>query len=160
MMKGGIVMTVVKWTPMKELEDMRRSMEQLFEEFFETSPFRRRWWGRPAPGTATVPNVELYDREKEIVLRAELPGVEKKDIELSITEENITFKVEKKRQEEVKEDDFYASEITYGALTRTVPLPVEVESAKARASYKNGILEVVIPKKVEAQPKEIKLEVS
>lgn len=153
-------MSIMKWSPMKELEDMRRDMERLFEEFFEPMRRRRRWWGRPVSGGVMIPNIELYDRKNEIVLKAEIPGVDKKDIDLTITENSLTIKGETKRTEEVKEEDFYASEISYGSFSRTIPLPVDVESDKAKATYKDGILEIVIPKKEEAKPKEIKVDVA
>ncbi len=152
-------MSIVRWSPMKEIDEMRREMERLFEEFFEPAR-RRRWWGRPSAEGVIVPNIELYDRKNEIVLRAEIPGVEKKDIDLTITENALTIKGEIKRQEEVKDEDYYAAEIRYGTFSRTIPLPVEVDSENAKATYKNGILEIVLPKKEEAKPKEIKVEVS
>ncbi len=154
-------MSVVKWSPMKELEEMRRDMERLFEDFFEPLPRRRRrWWGKQAEGGVIVPSIEMYDRKNEIVLRVEIPGVDKQDIDLTITENNLTIKGEIKREEEVKEEDFYASELSYGGFARSIPLPVEVDSTKATATYKNGILEIVLPKKEEAKPREIKVEVS
>ncbi len=103
---------------------------------------------------------QLNDRKNEFVLRAEIPGVDKKDIDLTITENSLTIKGETRRKEEVREEDLYASEITYGSLSRTVPLPVEIDSAKARASYRDGILEIVLPKKEESKTREIKVEVS
>ncbi|NOY64123.1 MAG: Hsp20/alpha crystallin family protein [Nitrospirae bacterium] len=152
-------MSIVRWSPMKEIDEMRREMERLFEEFFEPAR-RRRWWGRPSMEGVIVPNIELYDRKNEIVLKVEIPGVDKKDIDLTITENALTIKGELKKEEEVKEEDYYAAEIRYGTFSRTIPLPVEVDSEKAKATYKNGILEIVLPKKEEAKPKEIKVEVS
>lgn len=154
-------MSIMRWSPMKELEDMRRDMERLFEEVFEPATHRRRrWWGRPAAAGMFVPNIELYDRKSEIVLRIEVPGVDKKDIDLTITDNNLTIKGEVKREEEVKEEDLYTAELTYGGFSRTIPLPVEVDSEKSKATYRNGILQIVLPKKEEAKPKEIKVEVS
>ncbi len=144
---------------MKELEEMRRDMERLFEEFFEPFRRRRRWWRGLEEGVI-VPNIELYDRKNELVLRAELPGVDKKDIDLTITENNLTIKGEVKRKEEIKEEDYYVSEIRYGSFSRTIPLPIEIDSEKAKATFKDGVLEIVLPKKEEAKPKEIKVEVS
>jgi HSP20 family protein len=155
-------MSIIRWSPIKELEDMRRDMDRLFEEFFEpVSHRRRRWWGRPPLGTgAFVPNIELYDRKTELVLRAEISGVDKEDIDLTITENSLTLKGELKRSEEVTEESFFVSEISYGPFSRTIPLSVEVDSERAKASSKNGILEIVLPKKAEARAKEIKVEVS
>jgi HSP20 family protein len=153
-------MSVVKWSPMKELEDMRRDMERLFEEVFEPSRRRRQWWPKSPGGGVVVPNIDMYDRKSEIVVKAELPGVERDKIDLTITRDAITIKGEIKREEEIKDEDYYAREISYGNFTRSVALPSEVESEKAKATFKNGILEIVLPKKEEAKPKEIKVEVS
>lgn len=153
-------MSIVKWPPIKELEVMRRDMERLFEEFFEPSARRRRWWPTPSETGAIVPNINVYDRKNEVVIKAELPGVEKDNIDLTITKDSITLKGESKKDEEVKEEDYYSREINYGSFVRTIALPSEVESEKAKATFKNGVLEVVLPKKEEAKPKEIKVQVS
>lgn len=152
-------MSIVKWSPFRELETMRRDIERLFEEFFEPISRRRRWWPKLEPGVV-VPNVDMYDRKNEIVVKAELPGVEKDNIDLKITDNNLTIKGELKKEEEVKEEDYYSCERSYGSFTRTIALPTEVDSSKAKATFKNGILEITLPKKEEAKPKEIKVEVS
>ncbi|MBF0557851.1 MAG: Hsp20/alpha crystallin family protein [Nitrospirae bacterium] len=153
-------MSLVKWGPLKELEEMRRDMDRLFDEFFSPGPRRRRTWGeKPEEGTI-VPNVEIYDRTNEIVLRAELPGVKKEDIDLSISKDSVTLKGQLKKDEDVKPEAYYLSEIGYGSFARSVGLPVEVDSEKAKASLKNGFLELVLPKREESKPKEIRIEVS
>jgi|PlaIllAssembly_1097288.scaffolds.fasta_scaffold01706_2 HSP20 family protein len=153
-------MSIVKWSPMKELEGMRRDMERLFEDVFEPSRRRRHWWPKSPEGGVVVPNIDMYDRKTEIVVKAELPGVERDNIDLTITRDTITMKGESRREAEIKEEDYYSREISYGNFTRSVTLPAEVESEKAKATFKNGILEIVLPKKEEAKPKEIKVEVS
>jgi len=154
-------MTLVRWTPTKEIESMRRDMERIFSGFFDPSPARRhvRW---PATGErgVNVPGIEMYDRKGEIIARVELPGVDKKDLDLTITKDSLTIKGESKKGEEVKEEDYYLSELTYGSFSRTIGLPVEVDNEKAKASFKDGILEIVMPKREEAKAKEIKIEVS
>ena len=156
-------MSVVNWGPLKELEEMRRDMDRLFDEIFSPLQRRRRTWGEkpeavPPEAAPIVPNVEIYDRTDEIVFRAELPGAKKEDIDLSIAKDSLTLKGEIKKEEEVA-SAYYVSEISYGSFARTVALPVEVDSEKAKATFKNGILELVLPKREEAKPKEIKIEV-
>lgn len=151
-------MSIVKWSPLKELEEMRKDMDRLFEDLFAPVARRRRWL-KPEVGVA-VPNIEMYDRKNEIVLKAELPGVNKEDIDLAITKDSLTLKGEIKKEEEVKEENYYTCERTYGSFTRTIALPTEVDSEKAKASFKNGVLEIILQKKEEAKPKEIKIEVS
>ena len=152
-------MSIVKWSPLKELEEMRKDMDRLFDEFFSPVTRRRRGWLKPEMGVI-VPNIEMYDRKNDIVLKAELPGVSKEDIDLTITKDSLTLKGEVKKEEEIKEEDYYASERSYGSFTRTIALPAEVDSEKSKASFKNGVLEIVLPKREEAKPKEIKIEVS
>ena len=153
-------MSVAKWSPMKELEDMRRDMERLFDEVFERPRSRRHWRPKSPDAGVVVPSIDMYDRGTEIVVKAELPGVERENIDLTITKDAITIKGEIKGEEETKEEDYYAREISCGNFTRSVALPAEVENEKAKATLKDGILEIVLPKKEEAQPKEIKVEVS
>jgi HSP20 family protein len=145
---------------MRELEDMRRDMERLFEGFLEPSRRHRRWWPKISEPGIVVPNIDMYDRKNEIILKAELPGVEKDNIDLTITKDTITLKGEVKKEEEIKEEDYYSCERSYGSFTRTIALPVEVDSEKAKATFKNGVLEIILPKKEGSKPKEIKVEVS
>jgi HSP20 family protein len=153
-------MSMVKWSPMKELEEMRRDMERIFDELFE--PRRRRRWWPPAAGEkgVIVPAVDMYDRKTEIVIKTELPGVEKENIDLSITKDAITIKGEIKKDEEAADEAYFARERAFGAFARTIALPAEVDSEKAKASFKNGVLEIVLPKKEEATPKEIKVNIA
>ncbi|MDX9715307.1 MAG: Hsp20/alpha crystallin family protein [Dissulfurispiraceae bacterium] len=152
-------MSIVKWGPLRELEDMRRDMDRIFEEFFVPSSRRRHAWPAKAEAGLMVPNVEMYDRENEIVVKAEVPGVSKDGLDLTITKDSLTIKGEVKKEEEVKQENYYFSERSFGTFTRTLALPVEVESEKSKASFENGVLEVVLPKKEEAKAKEIKIEV-
>jgi len=151
-------MSVVKWSPIKELEDMRRDMDRLFEEFF--TPHRRMFsWRRPLEAEAIVPNIDMFDRKTEIVIRVDLPGVEKDNIELTVTKDTLTIKGSIKQDETIKDEDYYARERSFGTFARTITLPQEVDSTKAKASYKNGVLEITLPKKEEAKPAEIKVEI-
>jgi HSP20 family protein len=145
---------------MKELDEIRKDMQRLFDEFFEPPHRRRRFWPRPAEAGVIVPNIEMYDRKNEIVIKAELPGVNKEDIDLTVTKDSLTLRGELKQEEEINDEDYYSAEISYGSFARTIPLPVEVDSAKAKATFKNGVLQIVLPKREEVKPKEIKVEVS
>jgi HSP20 family protein len=148
-------MSLVKWSPLKELEEMRRDMDRLFDEFFAG---RRPRWNKQE-SSVVIPSIELFDRQNELVLRAELPGVVKEDIDLTVTKDAITLKGELKRDEAVKAEDYFISERLYGAFSRTVQLPFEVEEDKVEATFKKGILEVVMPKKEDAKAKEVRIEV-
>jgi len=153
-------MSIVKWSPYRELETMRRNMDKLFGGFFETTPGRD-WplWPRLKP-EIVLPNVDVYDKKDKIVVKAELPGMTKDHIDLTINEGSLTLKGEVKKEEEVKEEDYYSRERSYGSFTRTITLPAAVDETKAKAKFKDGILEITLPKKEEAKPKEIKVDVS
>jgi HSP20 family protein len=139
---------------------MRRNMDKLFGEFFETTP-RSDWplWPRLKP-EIVVPNIDMYDKKDKIVVKAELPGMTKDHIDLTINEGSLTLKGEVKKEEEVKEEDYYSRERSYGSFTRTIVLPAAVDESKVKAKFKDGVLEITLPKKEEAKPKEIKVDVS
>ncbi len=154
-------MTIVKWKPMRELESIKRDMERLVGDFVEPFPARHLFrWPRLSENDAYYPSIELINRDNEYLVRVELPGIDKKDLDLTITDDTLTIKGEAKRSEEVKEDEYLLSEVTYGKFSRTITVPTEVESGKARAKANNGILEITLPKKKESKPKEIKVEVA
>ncbi|MEO0092573.1 MAG: Hsp20/alpha crystallin family protein [candidate division WOR-3 bacterium] len=143
---------LLPWDPFKEITDLRKKLDQ----FFEFRPRSRR--GFLAPLTEEFyPAVDVYDKKDSIVLKAEIPGVDKKDISISISEDEITIKGEVKREEEVKEQDYYRCERAYGSFSRTIPLPTAVDKEKAKATYKDGVLVVTLPKSEAAKPKEIKV---
>ncbi|MGO9379464.1 MAG: Hsp20/alpha crystallin family protein [Dissulfurispiraceae bacterium] len=149
-------MSIDKWSPLKELEDMRRDMDRLFEEFAKPSRRRRVW---PKSEGLVIPSMDLYARKNDIVVKVDLPGVRREDIDLTITKDSLIVKGEVKRDEEVKEEEYFISERSNGNFSRTITLPFEVENEKAQASMNNGILEIVIPKLEEAKAREIKIEV-
>ncbi len=149
-------MSVTGWSPIKELEDVRRDMERVFDEIFEPAR-RRRWW--PTERAAIVPAVDVFDKKTELVIKAEIPGATKEDISLTIEKNTLTLKGEIKKDEEAADEGYYVRERAYGHFSRTVKLPVEVSSEKAAASFKDGILTVILPKKEEARPREIKVNI-
>src|SRR5512143_3035028 len=129
-------MSIDKWSPLKELEDMRRDMDRLFDEFTKPARRRRIW---PKSEGLVIPSMDLYDRKSDIVVKVDLPGVRREDIDLTITKDTLIVKGEVKRDEEVKEEDYFISERAYGTFSRTIQLPFEVENEKAQATMNNGI---------------------
>ena len=124
-------------------------------------PFRWQWpsWGElPAPFEGKVPHVDVIDRDEEIVVRAEVPGVEKKDLDVSLTENTVTIKGEARREEKAEKGDYYRCEISRGAFARTVMLPSEVDADKAKASFKDGVLELTLPKIEKSKRRSIRLD--
>ena len=107
-----------------------------------------------------VPVDDIKETENSVIASVEVPGVEKKDIELNVTENSIEVKVEKKAEKEVKEKGSYSYKSRSHSFYRALPLPAEVKSSEAKAEYKNGVLTVEIPKvkKLEAKKKKIRIE--
>jgi HSP20 family protein len=149
-------MSIDKWSPLKELEDMRRDMDRLFDEFAKPTRRRRIW---PKSEGGVVPIMDLYERASDLVVKVELPGVRREDIDLTITKDTLIVKGEVKKDEEIKDEDYFIAERAYGNFTRTIALPVEVENEKTQASLVSGILEIVLPKKEQAKSREIRIEV-
>ena len=128
-----------EWNPFLVL---RGEMDKVFDNFFrgfEMEPFGK------APGVFQ-PKVNVADGEKEITVSVEIPGMDEKDIELSLTKDALTIKGEKKEEKEEKGKNFHRMERSYGSFSRTLPLPVEINTDKAVADYKKGVLTIVLPK--------------
>jgi HSP20 family protein len=149
------------WRPFTEMARWEREMGRLFEDFFgrRLRPFSdERWWPAKSFGIPS-PAIDIYEEKDEIIAKAELPGMTKDEIEVNLTDGRLTIKGERKKEEEVKEKDYYRSERAYGSFARTIELPDDVNTEKARATFKNGVLEIHLPKTEEAKKKETKLKV-
>jgi HSP20 family protein len=106
-----------------------------------------------------MPAVDVYEEKDEVVIKAEIPGLSKEDISVQVTDSTLTIKGEKKREEEVKEDDYYCCERSFGAFSRSVDLPCDVKADQVKASFKNGVLEVRMPKTEEAKKRAITVKI-
>ncbi len=148
-------MALMKWepTPFKGIADLKKEMDRIFDSFFgERLPFVKEEF-------EFAPSVDVSETENEIIVKATVPGVDKKDLNITLTEGSITIKGEVKKEKEEKKKNYYRQEISYGSFSRTIPLPVEVKTEDAKASLKDGVLEVVLPKSEKAKTKEIKINV-
>jgi HSP20 family protein len=127
---------------------LRQEMNSVFDNFlhgFEREPFAGRLG-------AFSPSVDIKETDREIKVSAELPGMNDKDIDVSLTKDSLTIKGEKKEEKEDKGKNYYRMERSFGSFTRTVPLPAEVDTEKAKADFVKGVLTVTLPK----TPKAIK----
>ena len=153
---------VAPWRPFSELARVERDMERMFEDFW-TRPWFGLGWPRRFRALEEVapraPAIEIYEEKDDVVVKAELPGMKKEDLELNISDNLLTIKGEKKKEEEVKEKGYYYSERSYGSFTRTVEIPKDVQTDKVKASFKDGVLEIRLPKTEEAKRKEVKIKV-
>lgn len=126
---------------------MRQGIDEMFNDMLGD------WTGRMNVNGSDsfLPQVEIKDTTREIRVTAELPGLEQKDLEVSIVDGALCLKGEKREEHEEEKGDVYRSERRYGAFERMIPLPVEVEPDKIKASYRNGVLKVILPKSKDAQ---------
>ena len=147
-------MNMRRWDPFDDMGTLRRSMERLFDDVFTT--------GRPSREPARLewePAVEMVENDQDVVVRAELPNIDPKQVDITITDDAITLRGETKHEEEHKGQNYYRRELRYGSFTRTLPLATEVKSGEAKATYKDGVLEVRIPKSERTKPTSVKVQV-
>lgn len=149
--------------PRRELH-LFDEMDRLFDALFHRGwlrPFRESWpeWaGLGETFEMTAPRVDLIDREDELLVRAEVPGVEKKDLEVDLSGQMLTIRGERRREEKKEEGEYFRSEIARGSFSRTLRLPEEVDFEKARAEFADGMLEIHLPKTHKTERRRITLE--
>jgi HSP20 family protein len=139
-------------------------MDRWFEQFAPRGwmkPFHREWpsWGEMmAPLETRMPKVDVVDRDDEVLVRAEVPGVEKDDLDVSVSETAVTIKGETRHEEKEEKGDYYRRETTHGSFTRTVALPGTVNAERAKAKFKDGVLELTLPKVEKAKRRNVKID--
>ena len=141
--------------------EIDRWFDRLTEDFwrrpFPSLLFGDRW---PLPMIPIkAPSLDVFEEKDELVVKADLPGMNKDEIEVTVTENVVTIKGEKKKEEEVKEKDYYRRERSYGSFVRSVELPCEVKSDQIKANFKDGVLEVRMPKTEEAKKKAVSIKI-
>ncbi|MFH1639804.1 MAG: Hsp20/alpha crystallin family protein [Chloroflexota bacterium] len=145
---------LVPWRPIRDVERVFDEMEQTFEDVFGR-PFYPVAWGRLPAVRAWSPTLEVFELEDEYVMKAELPGMKRDDIDVSISENTLTIKGERKASEEVQNASYFLCERCYGSFERSISFPTSVDASKVKANYENGVLEMKIPKVPEAKPKKV-----
>jgi HSP20 family protein len=105
-----------------------------------------------------APTVDIFEKGEDLVIRAEIPGVSKDDIDINVENNTLTIRGERKREEEFKQEQAYRAERIYGSFLRTFSLPRTVDSSRISASYRDGVLELTLPKAEEAKPKKIQIQ--
>jgi HSP20 family protein len=138
------------WEPFRDLQRIKDEMDRLFPAYWPKAQDQNTEW-RPA--------LEVQEAEDKIVVRAEIPGVKKEDVSITLLEDVLTIKGERKFEHEEKRDNYLLLEGSYGSFHRTVQLPRPVKADAVKAEYKDGILEIQLPKAEEAKTKEIKINV-
>lgn len=136
-------------------------MERWFEDSFPRRwGLRRNWptWGEfTHPIESTAPRVDVIDRDDEVVVKAEVPGFKKEDLDISLIDNAVTIKGSSEHEEKEEKGEYYRCEIARGSFSRTIGLPATVDTAKAKASFKDGIVELVIPKVAKNKRRKIKI---
>ncbi|MCP4230828.1 MAG: Hsp20/alpha crystallin family protein, partial [bacterium] len=145
-------MAIVRWSPFRDMMRLRTDMDHFFDEMV---PRRE----GETEGGVWLPALDVSETEDEIRVKVEIPGVEKDDINLSINDNVLIIKGEKNMKKEVEGEDFHRIERVYGNFYRAIELPVLVDADKISAAFKNGILNIVLPKADEVKPKEIAIEI-
>ena len=146
------------WQAFSDLSRWEREMEHLFDNFFERRMGSRSGGLWPVRSANLAP-VDLYEDDDELVAKVELPGVDKDEIDVSISDHTLTVKAEKKNEQEIKDKNYYRVERSQGTIRRVVELPVDVEPEKIKASFKNGLLEIRMPRAHDEQNKQKRIEV-
>ena len=149
-------MALIRWDPFREISSLQERMNRLFSDVRGRTPFGE----EESTRGGWVPAVDIYETGDSLVLKAELPGIPKEDISVEVKDNTLLLKGDKRFEREVKEENYQRIERSYGSFQRAFTLPGTVQQDKVKAKFKDGILEIVLPKVEEAKPKQIKVEVS
>lgn len=141
---------LMPWREEGQLTKLRREMDRLFDRFTESWPFRT-----VGEAGEWAPSLDVSETGKEVIVKAELPGLDPKEIDISIRGDMLTIRGERKKEEEKKGENYHRIERSYGTFSRSVRLPTEVDSDKVNATYKDGILKVEMAKTKAAAAKKI-----
>jgi HSP20 family protein len=142
------------WYPFSDIQNLHNEMNRLFDFTFPRPDAQDALLGGD-----WLPAIDVHNTKDNIVIKADLPGLTKDDINVNVQDDLLTISGEKKRESEIKEEDYLRSERYYGAFHRALRLPAHVDGTKVDASFKDGVLKLTLPKKEESKPKQIKIDV-
>ena len=140
---------LIRWEPAREMMTLREAMDRLFDDAFTRPLSLRDAW--------SVPAIDMYQTDDEIVVKAALPGIKPDEVQINVTGEVLTLKGEMKHEEDKKEKAWHIHEQRWGSFERSVVLPNDVVSDKAKAEFENGVLTITLPKAEEVKPKVINI---
>jgi HSP20 family protein len=144
-------MAINRWDPFREVVALQNRVNSLFREMNDGDS--------PLTTASFVPAVDIYEDNKKVALKLEVPGIEEKDLDVRVENNTLTVKGERRFEKDEKEENFHRIERRYGSFYRAFTLPSTVDSEHINASYNNGILSLELSKKPEAQPKQIKVNI-
>ena len=145
--------TITRWDPFHGLNSLQEQVIRLFESNLPAS-------SDSSALTAWAPAVDIYETENELVIKADLPAVEEKDLDVRVENNMLTIRGERKFEQNVNEDNYLRVERTYGSFSRSFSLPNTVNTEAIKAEYKNGVLSIELPKRAESKPKQVKISVT
>ena len=145
-------MAIIRWDPFRDMMTLREKMNRLFEDAAAS-----RGDERDMISGCWSPSVDIYEKDNELILSAEIPGVEEKDVEISIEDNVLTLKGERKFEHETNEENYHRIERAYGTFVRSFTLPQYVDQENIKAAHENGLLKIHMPKKPELKPRKVKI---
>ena len=155
-------MAIIPWRPKKDVWQPFREMEILQDEMNKLFDFSLGRWPVRSMGLmegAWSPSVDVFESKDNVMVRADIPGMKKEDIDILVHGDTLTIKGEKKEETESKKKDYVKTERFYGSFNRVLTLSSEVDEDKVKASYEDGVLEVILPKREEEKQKQIKIDI-
>lgn len=144
---------IMRWEPFRNLSALQEQVNRLFQSNF---PSR----GDQFALTAWVPAVDVYEAEDELVIKADLPDVSEKDLDVRVENNMLNIHGERKFEQKVKEENYLRTERAYGSFSRSFSLPNSVNTEGVKAEYKDGVLTITLPKRAESKPKQVKIAVT
>ena len=145
--------------PTSLMSRVEQDFERVIDEFWNRPMSTWPWRWLPRGLTITMPAFDLYEEKDDVIVKAELSGLSKEDIHVNLANSTLTVKGEKKKHEELKEENYFYQERSYGAFTRTIQLPSEVKTDQVKATFKDGVLEIRLPKTEEAKKSSVSIKI-
>ncbi len=145
-------MAIIRWDPFRDMVTLRERMNKLFEDMAAS-----RGEEKDLATSSWAPAVDIYETENEVVLTAEIPGIEEKDVEIKVEDNTLTLRGERKFEKETKEENYHRIERAYGSFFRSFTLPNYVDQDRIEAEHENGILKIRMPKRAELRPRKVKI---
>lgn len=145
--------SITRWDPFRNISALQEQVNRLFEGNFAHN-------GDHSTLTAWAPSVDVYETENELVIKADLPEVVEKDLDVRVENNMLTIRGERKFEQKVKEENYLRMERSYGTFSRSFSLPNTVDTQAIKAEYTDGVLSVTLPKRVESKPKQVKINVT
>lgn len=150
-------MTLSKWQPFKELSTMRKQMDRLFEDMLSVSD--NDWMGLHNMGGMWSPAVEIAEKDNELILKAAIPGIDVKDLDVEVSEDRVTISGEHQSESKTEDKDknYFRSEFHYGKFERVIPLPMAVKTDEIKSDFNKGVLTLTLPKVEDSPKKSVKV---